>query len=129
MWNVGVYLLLGLSNLTDDTQEMDDMHGVYKPRTYRSTMRCKTEKIKLRVDMRRKVELNRSVAEDSQGVDVDSFDNDCESERRKSVCIATLSCNKLSFIVNGKPDDPIEIRPFDYTSTKQFISKSWCNFG
>ena len=54
IWNMGVYLLLGLPNSTEATQEIDGMYEVYKPRMYRSTMQCATKKIKLRVDARRK---------------------------------------------------------------------------
>ncbi len=48
---------------------------------------------------------------------------------KKSACVVKLEGNDLAFIVNGRPDDPIELRPFDFTFTKERIWKSWCNIG
>ena len=35
----------------------------------------------------------------------------------------------LANLVNGWPDDPVELRPFDYHFTKEGIIRSWIALG
>ena len=43
------------------------------------------------------------------------------SKKEKKMGIITLDGYDLSFIVNGKKDDPTKLRPFDFTFTKELI--------
>ena len=45
------------------------------------------------------------------------------------MCIITLDVDYLSFVVNGKNYDPIDLRRFDFTFTKERICKAWRNIG
>ena len=51
----------------------------------------------------------------------DSSYNEQSSKKEKFLCIITLDGDDLSFIVNGKKDDTINLRDFDFTFTKERI--------
>ena len=57
----------------------------------------------------------------------DSSYDEQSSKKEKKLFIITLDGNDLSFIVNGKKDDPIKLCPFGFTFTNERIWKAWCN--
>ena len=59
----------------------------------------------------------------------DSSYDEQYSKKEEILWVFTLDRYDLSFIVNGKKDDPIELRIFDFTFTKELIWKAWCNIG
>ena len=50
-------------------------------------------------------------------------------QRGRNFCVITLDEDDLSFIVNGKKDNPIDLRPIEFKFTKEHIWKAWCNIG
>lgn len=157
LWNKGIIIILGLPNATEATQEMDDLYQTFKPRTYRSAQRAASIKLARRIEARkrslRKQRKKRTAPrtpqqselpslppinvtdkdessdpEDSNYSDSDGSDSEYK-ETKKKPCVVNLDCEDLSFIVNGHHFDPVELRPFRYTFTKDRIWKSWCNIG
>ena len=54
MWESRIVVMLGLTNSTEVTQEMDDLYQTFKPQTYASTKRATSLKIAQQVSDRRK---------------------------------------------------------------------------
>jgi hypothetical protein len=76
------------------------------------------------------------------GIDVDASDalsedeedpNEIEDRPKKkgeqSICNVSFSNFDLANLVNGWPEDPLELRPFDYHFTKEGIILSWIAVG
>ncbi len=67
---------------------------------------------------------------DVDASDASSSENEDKSDERKkkegrSICNGSFSNFDLANLVNGWPDDPVELRPFDYHFTKEGIIGSW----
>ncbi len=150
----GVDISLGLPNGTECTQEMDQGFQEYKPATDASTVRVAAKKMAARVLARKKFrakmqqngnqkqsakivnaiesesaieDLNEYLAE-GEADDIDEEDN-FSFEVQGSTCNVKIDNNDLSAIVNGFPDDPIELRPFDKIFNSTNIWKWWCKVG
>ena len=136
----GAHIGLGLPNGTECTQEMDQGYAQFKPACFESTLRVAAKKMAARVTARKKMkdqvkqsttdknliqqsnnEKNTSVDElkeflDNEGKEGNVDDEPCKNfsfEVKGSHCNVKLDNNDLSAIVNGYPDDPIELRPFN----------------
>ena len=46
-------------------------------------------------------------------------------KKQQSICNVSLSNFDLGNLVNGWPEDPVELRPFDFYFTKERIIKTW----
>jgi hypothetical protein len=46
-------------------------------------------------------------------------------KKRQSICNVSFSNFDLGYLVNGWPEDPVELRPFDFHFTKERIIKTW----
>jgi hypothetical protein len=59
--------------------------------------------------------------------------NEIEDRPKKkgdqSICNVSFSNFDLANLVNGWPEDPLELRPFDYHFTKKGIIRSWIAVG
>ncbi len=47
----------------------------------------------------------------------------------RSICNVSFSNFDLANLVNGWPEDPLELRPFDYHFTKEEIIRLWIAVG
>jgi hypothetical protein len=131
----GVHILLSLPNATASTAEMDKFFEKFKPACGKSALRLAAKKMQMRMEVRMEVQNNNADAV----IDVDasdassSEDEDEPNERKKkggqSICNVSFSNFDLANLVNGWPDDPVELRPFDYHFTKEGIIGSWLAVG
>ena len=69
--------------------------------------------------------------EEQEDDDASSSDDETANEQRKkgSICNVNITNFDLSHIVNGFPNDPIELRPFDNCFTKDKIIQNWIAVG
>ncbi len=73
------------------------------------------------------VDLNRDESDEYNESD-DSDDNGGKQKAR-SICNISFSNLDLANLVNGWPNDPVELRPFDYHFTTKRIIKTWIAVG
>ena len=103
----GVYQLPGLPNSTSCSQEMDALFGVFKASTD-----DKAEEIFERKTFERaKVLKERTTTPDIE------------------VPVAHLTNNNIPEIINGKPSDPLEKRPFNLQFSPENLVRSWLAIG
>ena len=128
MSGLGVHILLSLPNGTSCTAEMDQLFEKFKPACSKSALRIATMMMKSRMDVRlaeKKAKINLG---ESSNEELDESDDDGKQKRR-SVCNVSFSNLNLANLVNGWPEDPIELRPFDFHFTAEGIIKSWISVG
>ncbi len=65
---------------------------------------------------------------ESSNEESDESDDDGKQKRR-SVCHVSFSNLNLTNLVSGWPEDPIELRPFEFHFTAEGIIKSWISVG
>lgn len=136
----GVYIMLGLPNGTEATQEMDQCYADFKPACARSTERLAGIKLAARVRAR-KVANGGTVTANSMTEDLaaylDAHQDEEDNENgdkftfsiKQNVCNVSITNRDLSFIVNGLPNDPIEKKPFSNTFTRSNIWSWWNKVG
>jgi hypothetical protein len=138
----GVHILLSLPNATACTAEMDQLFERFKPACGKSALRVASKKMQKRMEVRM---LNGRARNDEDGdavIDIDASDassddeeepNEIEDRPKKkgeqSICNVSFSNFDLANLVNGWPEDPLELRPFDYHFTKKGIIRSWIAVG
>ena len=59
----------------------------------------------------------------------DNSDDDEGKQKGRSICNVSFLNLDLANLVNGWPDDPVELRPFDYHFTTERIIKTWIAVG
>ena len=130
MAELGVYILLGLPNGTEAQAELDQMYSEFKPRCKTSAVRVAGRKMKMRLEARQRHALDVLI-DDDENVSGDGSDSESIAKKSygQSLCNVSLTNRDLGAIVNGYPDDPVELRPFDYCFTKEKIIKSWIAVG
>lgn len=127
MARMGVYILLSLPNGTACTAELDQMFTRFKNETKNSTVRVAGMKMAARLSARQQGRNNEQ--------DDESLSDNSESEqedtpaKKRSICNVNITNHDLAHIVNGFPNDPIELRPFDNCFTKENIIKTWIAVG
>ena len=126
---MGVHIILSLPNGTSCTAEMDQLFEKFKPACKKSALRIATMMMKSRMDVRlAEKKANAKVGDESSDVESDESDDDGKQKRR-SICNVSFSNLNLANLVNGWPEDPIELRPFDFHFTAEGIIKSWISVG
>jgi hypothetical protein len=127
MANMGVIILLSLPNGTACTAELDQMYSRFKDETKNSTIRVAGIKMAARLAARKQGKRGEEQEDD----DASSSDDETANEQRKkgSICNVNITNFDLSHIVNGFPNDPIELRPFDNCFTKEKIIQNWIAVG
>ena len=124
MARMGVYILLSLPNGTACTAELDQMYSRFKNETKNSTVRVAGIKMAARLAARKQGESN----EDDESLSDDS-ETEEEPTKKRSICNVNITNRDLAHIVNGFPNDSIELRPFDNCFTKENIIKTWIAVG
>ena len=120
---------------------MDQLFERFKPACGKSALRVASKKMQKRMDVR----MLNGAQNDEDGdamIDVDASDalsedeeepDDIEDRPKKkgeqSICNVSFSNFDLANLVNGWPEDPLELRPFDYHFTKEGIIRSWIAVG
>jgi hypothetical protein len=131
----GVHIFLSLPNGTSCTAEMDQLFEKFKPACSKSALRVASKKMKLRMEVRMAEKNTRTnvvdLNEDESDEYKESDDSDDDNGKRKerSICNVSFSNLDLANLVNGWPDDPVELRPFDYHFTTERIIKTWIAVG
>jgi len=75
-------------------------------------------------------EAAKEAATDGDGdSDIEGDEDEFEFEVDGSVCSVGLGNRDLARIVNGSPNDPIELRPYDYIFTLENIIATWIKVG
>ncbi len=131
----GVHILLSPPNATVSTAEMDKIFKQFKPACAKSALCLAAKKMLMRMEVR----VNARNDNTNAVIDVDasdassSEDEDKPDEGKKkggrSICNVGFSNVDLANLVNGWPDDPVELGPFDYHFTKEGIIGSWLAAG
>jgi hypothetical protein len=131
----GVHILLSLPNTTASTAETDKFFRKFKPACAKSTLRLAAKKMQMRMEVRMNVrnkDTNAVIDVDASDASL-SEDEDEPDERKKkgrrSICNVSFLNFDLANLVNGWPDDLVELRPFDYHFTKEGIIGSWFAVG
>jgi len=107
MHRLGMHMMPGLPNSTSATQEMDDVYTTFKGMTDARAQKVFTRKIHARA------------------LAVDKHKKDPSVE----IPVSHITNDDIAAIVNGKPDDPIEERPFDFCFQNEKIWKSFTKIG
>ena len=141
----GVHILLSLPNATAATAEMDQLYTKYIPRCKRSTLRVVSRKLTARAEARRRAknEDHDDIVDEQEDIvdaDVEVLGDDevakcgdgggtndvtSDSQKAKKICNVSITNLDLGNIVNGFSDDPIELRPFDYSFRRGTIVNTW----
>jgi len=136
-----VHILLSLLNATACTAEMDQLFERFKPACGKSALCVASKKMQKRMEVR----MLNGAPNDKDGdavIDIDASDASSEDEEEpdeiedrpkkkgeQSICNVSFSNFDLANIVNEWPEDPLELRPFDYHFTKKSIIRSWIAVG
>ena len=136
----GQLIFLGLPNGSSATQEMDQGFFQYQDACKKSTIRAGGIKIQKRVQARKNAQSRTAGVPSAE--DLEEFldgeegsPDDVDEEKALQVVYKTNVCNvsfapqDLPHIVNGYPRDPIHLRPFDKTFTKETIQSWWREVG
>ena len=107
MHQLGLHMMPGLPNSTSATQEMDDAYQTFKSATDKKSQKVFTRKIYCRAKAVEQHQLDDTVV----------------------IPVSHLTNDDIPEIINGKPGDPIEERPFDNKFTSERILKSFLNIG
>ena len=103
---------IGCPNATSDGQVMDDFFQTFKGYCRTSTQDLLNENI-----------YNRMIKIRERNLQENRLDN------KKIPRVVALHQGDLSVIVNGRPNDPIDKRPFNRCFTSLKIKKCWSNIG
>jgi len=137
MWDMGLYIFLGLPNHTECTQEMDQGYQTFKPATDRSALRVAAMKMAKRVEARKKSKRNKEEVEPakddmSDNKTVDAAKND-KSENRSSDAVPPLPLivpheplKGLEEYLIGNPDEDLNDNDEDAFTFE--LNKSVCVF-
>ena len=127
----GVHILLSLPNATSCTAEMDQLFEKFKPACSKSALRLAARKMQSRMEVRvaeKGDKVNESYCnnDDKNPIDQGVLD---KHQGRSSICNVSFTNLDLGNLVNGWPDDPIELRPFDCHFNPERIIKTWLAVG
>ena len=129
----GVHILLSLPNATACTAEMDQLFERFKPACGKSALRVASKKMQMRMSARARndvIEVDGSDASsEDEAEELDEIAPRQKKKRERSICNVSFSNFDLANLVNGWPNDPVELRPFDYHFTKEGIIRSWIAVG
>jgi hypothetical protein len=140
MAQLGVHILLSLPNGTSCTAEMDQLFEKFKPACSKSALRVASKKMQKRMLARKKstskgnssdgesADGENELVEEEKEVEVVEAEEEEEVEvekKRQSICNVSFSNFDLGNLVNGWPEDPVELRPFDFHFKKERIIKTW----
>lgn len=118
----GVHIFPGLPNTTSCTQEMDDIFQQFKGD-------CDTQAQEV---------FARKTYEKAAAIEYKAKEKELARERGEAIApevegirvsVAHLTNNDLPEILNGKPGEPIDKRPFDKNFTPGKIFRCWMNIG
>ncbi len=117
MASLGVHILLSLLNATVCMGEMDQLFKKFKPACSTSALRVTSRKMQQRM-MVRAENANQIVSLldelDNNDNKVDPIvDDGASKHREQSICSISFSNMDHGNLVNGWPDNPVELRPFD----------------
>ena len=138
---LGFIILLSLPNATSVSAELDQFFGVYKGWCHTRTLNHFSEKLQIKIEELNKQRQIRSV--NSQVNDLLVTKDDLDLTRReegdnsgkldtqltKVKCVVGLDNDDLAVMINGKPNDPLEMRPFDRCFQKDRILSAWHKVG
>jgi hypothetical protein len=129
----GVHILLSLPNATECTAEMDQLYERFKPACGKSALCVASKKMQMRMAVRArndviKIDGSNASSED-EAEEPDEIADRQKKKGERSICNVSFSNFDLAKFVNGWPDDPVELRPFDYHFTKEGIIRSWIAVG
>jgi len=138
MAQLGMHILFSLSNGTSCTTEMNQLFEKFKPACSKSVLRVSSKKTQKRMKARKKSKskgnCNESdgeneLMEEEEEVEVVEEEDEVEVEvvdnKKQSICNVSFSKFDIGNLVNGWPEDPVELRPFDFHFTKERIIKTW----
>ena len=128
----GQLIFLGLPNSSAATQEMDQGFSKYQNECKVSTVRVAGIKIKNRLQARKKTKgrIDGVPLDGEEGSPDDvNEEESAQAVHKTSVCNVSFTPQDLPRIVNGYPGDPIDLRPFDKTFTKEIIKSWWAKVG
>jgi len=141
MAQLGVHILLLLPNRTSCTAEMVQLFEKFKPACSKRALRVASKKMQKRMLVRKKStskgnsdesDGENELVEEEEEVVVVEAEEEVEvkvEKKRQSICNVSFSNFDLGNLVNGWPEDPVELRPFDFHFTKERIIKTWKAFG
>ena len=118
----GVHIFPGLPNTTSCTQEMDDIFQQFKGD-------CDTQAQEV---------FARKTYEKAAAIEYKAKEKELARERGEAIApevegirvsVAHLTNDDLPEILNGKPGEPIDKRPFDKNFTPGKIFRCWMNIG
>jgi hypothetical protein len=133
MASLGMHILLLLPKVTACTAKMDQLFKKFKLACSKSALCVALCKMQQRM-MVRVENANQLVSPldgwDNGNDEVDPIvDDGPDKHREQSICNVSFSNMDLGNLVNGWPDDPVELQPFDcHFNTKQII-KTWIAVG
>jgi hypothetical protein len=135
MATMGVHIFLPLPSGTSCTAEMDQLFEKFKPACLKSALRVASKKMKLRMEVRMAeknahtnvVDLNKDELDEPKKSN--DLDDNADKRKGQSICNVSFSNLDLVNLVNGWPDDPVELRLFDYHFTTKRIIKTWIAVG
>ncbi len=113
---------MSLPNGTSSTRELDQLFEKFKPACSKSALQVASKKMKLRMEVRlaeknartNVVDLNKDKSDEYN--ESDDSDDNAGKRKGRSICIVSFSNLDLANLANGWPDDPVELRLFDYIS-------------
>jgi hypothetical protein len=117
MASLGMHILLLLPNTTAFTAKMDQLFKKFEPACSKSTLCVALHKMQQRMMVR--VENANQVLSLLDGSDNDNdkfdpaVDNGPSKHGEQSICNISFSNMDLENLVNGWPDNPVELRPFN----------------
>ena len=147
MAGIGMHIILSLPNGTECTAELDQLYSEFKPACNKNTRHIAGMKMLAWVDARKNAKGEDKVQshlqdleefllgdDDENGVEGDPDDVAEDGQIipvsvGNSVCNVNITNKDLAAIVNGYPEDPIELRPFDLYLTREKIIKYWITCG
>ena len=112
MKDLGLHLGIGCPNATSVGQVMDELFQTFKGYCRTSTQ-----------DLFKIYIYNRMIKIRERNSQENRLDNE------KIPSVVALDQEDLSVIVNGRPNDPIDKRPFNRCFTSLKINKFWSNIG
>ena len=75
------------------------------------------------------IDIDASDASSDDEEEPNEIDDRPKKKGGQSICNVSFSNFDLANLVNGWPEDPLELRPFDYHFTKKGIIRSWIAVG
>ena len=115
--------------------KMDQLFERFKPACGKSALHVASKKMQMRMAVRArndnviKIDGSNASSEDEEVEEPDEIVDRQKKNGERSICNVSFSNFDLANLVNGWPDNSVELCPVDYHFTKEGIIRLWIAVG